>query len=456
MIHRLALRISRPRLTGSAKLAILGVTLIGCSLWAGLAAAATDSAFRITTTSGGGAIVTGTLGNSSLPAATAALMRRVHAELGTRPTVVQTALNPHDHSLALLFTAERNSVSYTGVALVNASPGAQTAGAALYDASARFHTTLASMLHRLRAITSPAPASQSPVKLAPPEPLVAHPFSDGTGSIGVPDDWKVTVANGGSALAVGPAGGAQVSYNMHFGGLDPSNPRAQMFLRTASPLARQNFHGAVLPYTSDPVKAWTEMMGALARQRGFEPQIHVTSSSPVGSTAAQIAGTLGAPGPKGIHFIGYVFVLPPNPMGLWQLSDSHVYVTNANLARQAETAKAVLDSVKINFGAVAAQQDAIRRMFQKQFDSEIANDRAQDAARAARMDEALANDRAAQEGMHRQAVAMENYSLDRAVVVDTRTGEHGTVGSGFADTLVHDNPNYQKVPAASLLRGVDY
>lgn len=131
-------------------------------------------------------------------------------------------------------------------------------------------------------------------------------------------------------------------------------------------------------------------------------------------------------------------------------------MTEANLARQAETANAVLDSVRINFGAVAAQQNAIRQMFQKQFDSEIANDKAQDAARSARTDEALASDRAAQEGMHKEAVAMENYSLDRAVVVNATTGLHSTVDSGFADTLVHDNPNYQKVPAASLLRGVDY
>jgi hypothetical protein len=197
------------------------------------------------------------------------------------------------------------------------------------------------------------------------------------------------------------------------------------------------------------------MYTAIGRQRGFEPEIHVTSSTRVGSAGANIAGTLGS-GAKAIRFVGYVFVLPPNPMGLWQLSDSHVFVNESALARQAQTANAVLSSVRINFGAVAAQQDAIRQMFQKQFESEIANDRAQDAARVERTDEALASDRAAQEGMHKEAVAMENYSLDRAVVVDTRTGEHDTLDSGFADTLVRDNPNYEKVPAASLLRGVDY
>ncbi len=440
---------------------ILTVTLIGCSLW-GLAvphaSAGTDGAFQITANPHGGTILTGTLGSSSLPAATATLMRRVHAELGTRPTIVQVALDARDRSLALLFTAARRGTRYTGVAIVTASAGAQAAGAALYDTTARFHSTVGPMMHRLQGMTvrPPSSASNRSIRFAPPEPLIPHAFADGTGSIGIPADWSLTVAGGGSAAAVGPAGGAQVSYNMAFTGIDPSNRRAQMFLRMGSPLQRQNLHGAVLPYTGDPVGSWKAMYTVLAQQRGLpQPQIHVISSTSSGQSAADITGTLGT-GPKMIHFIAHVLVLPPNPNGMWKLSDSHIFVKDAQLARQAATAKAVLESVRINFGVLAAQEDAIRQSFQRQFEAQIANDRALDAARQQRTDEALASDRAAQEGMHRQAVAMENYSLDRAVVVDTATGVHSTVDSGFAATLVHDNPNYQQVPAANLLRGVDY
>jgi hypothetical protein len=228
-----------------------------------------------------------------------------------------------------------------------------------------------------------------------------------------------------------------------------------MWLRTASPLARANLHGAVLPYTGDPVASWTAMYKALAQQRGMQAEIQVIHSTPAGQSAADITGTLGS-GAKTIHFIAHVFLLSPNPNGMWSLSDSHVFVSDAQVARLAETAKAVLDSVRINFGAVAAQEDAVRQSFQRMFEADIANDRAQDAARQERTDEALASDRAAQEGMHKQAVAMENYSLDRAVVVNTTTGVHSTVDSNFADTLVQENPNYQQVPPADLLRGVDY
>jgi hypothetical protein len=463
MIDRMTdLRRALRRLTRNVAFAMAGAALgasclcgASCSL---AAAAATGDAFQIAPNPGGGTIVTGTLGKASLSAAAAALMRRVHAELGTRPTLVASARNGHDHSLALLFTAARGGASYTGVAIVTANPGAQAAGAALYDTSAHFPATVDPMLHRLRGMTAPTPASASKavVRLDPPEPLSTRDFADGTGSIGVPADWTLNSAGGGSAQASGPAGSAQVSYNMHFSGLDPSNPRAQMFMRTASPLARANFRGAVLPYTGDPVASWKAMYEALARQHGLQgPQIRITHSTPAGSSAADFAGTLGT-GPKSIRFIAHVFVLPPNPMGMWTLSDSHVFVTEADVAREAESANAVLGSIRINFGAVAAQQDAIRQMFQKQFESEIANDRAQDAARRARTDEALASDRTAQEGMHKEAVAMENYSLDRAVVVNTTNGRHATVDSGFADFLVRDNANYQKVDAAGLLRGIDY
>ena len=138
-------------------------------------------------------------------------------------------------------------------------------------------------------------------------------------------------------MASAPSGGAQVSYNMHFTGIDPSNPRAQMFLRTATPLARANLHGAVLPYTGDPVASWIAMYKALAQQRGLQPEIHVTRSTPAGESAADISGTLGG-GAKTIRFIAHVFLLPPNPNGMWSLSDSHIFVSDAQVTRLAQTA----------------------------------------------------------------------------------------------------------------------
>ena len=437
----------------SIVIATLGAAVFtGASLRS--AAAADGTAFVSTANPGGGSILTGTLGNANLPAATAALLREVHTKLGVRPTVVQVAQNARDHSVALLFTATRKGTPYTGMAIVTAAPGAQAGGAALYDTAARFSTTVGPMMQRLQGMTEPSSAAAAPSAVAPAEPLVTHPFSDGTGSIAVPADWKLIVAAGGSAAASSP-NGAQVTYNMHFSAFDPSNPRAEMYLRTETPLARKNLKAVVLPYISDPAKAWVAIYTEIAKEQHITiGAIRVASTSSSGGTST-IIGTAGS-GSKMLHFLVYVFVLPPNPNGLWSISDSHVFLTDAQFAKQVATATAVLNSVRIDFGAVNAQQAAIRQVYQQKFESEIANDRAQDAARAQGTEEALAGDRAAQEGMHQQAVSMENYSLDRAVVVNTSTGAHSTVGSDFADTLVAGNSNYQKVSAAGLLRGVDY
>jgi hypothetical protein len=131
-------------------------------------------------------------------------------------------------------------------------------------------------------------------------------------------------------------------------------------------------------------------------------------------------------------------------------------VPERELGPQFKTAAAILESVRINFGAAAAQSAAIRGMFKQRFDAMIADAQAGDRARQAQTDEALATDRAAQEGMHRQAVSMENFTLGRTAVVNATSGTHSTVGSNFADALVRGDSDYQKVPASELLRGVDY
>jgi hypothetical protein len=58
--------------------------------------------------------------------------------------------------------------------------------------------------------------------------------------------------------------------------------------------------------------------------------------------------------------------------------------------------------------------------------------------------------------MHKQAVAVCNYVLDRQTIVDRVTGLHSTVDSWFADHLVQSSSDFEKVPASRLLPGIDY
>ena len=100
------------------------------------ASATADTFARVPNTSGG-TILSGTLGTATLQEATATLMRRIHAEFGKRPTIVQAARNASAHSATLLFTDDRAGTKYTGTALVTAGPGARAAGAAPYDMANR-------------------------------------------------------------------------------------------------------------------------------------------------------------------------------------------------------------------------------------------------------------------------------------------------------------------------------
>jgi hypothetical protein len=419
------------------------------------ALAAASDAFKRTDIPNGGTIVTGTLGQASLPDATATLLRQVHADLGTRPTVVQVVQDARDHSLALLFTADRDGTPYTGMAMVtSAASGTHAGGAAIYDLTSRFQTTVRSLMQKLNAMTTPSkPAAPAPpaVAMAPAEPLVTHSFSDGTGSIAIPADWALGPNGGAGAIVTNAATKSQVSYNMHLSAIDLSNPRARSILATA---AGRAMNPAAVPYTSDPEKAWLAVYSAIGKAHGFSTEMHVTQSSKSGATST-FTGTIGS-GANTIDFMASAFVLPPNIYGLWTVSDTHIFLSPANVPRLGNTAKAVLDSVRIDFAKNAEVQGAVRQIFAQKFDAQIANARAETAAMVQRGDEAMASDAAAQEGMHKQAVAMENYSLDRAVVVNTNTGAHSTVDSGFAGDLTRDNPNYQQVPANQLLRGVDY
>lgn len=401
---------------------------------------------------GGGVILTQGFDNSSVAEATATLLRRVHSKVGARPTIVQVVRNARDHSLALLFTVNHAGTPYTGMVVVTSASDSHADGTALYDTASRFPSTVGPMMHDITSMTLASNAKPpGSMHRAAAEPLVDHPFGDGTGSIAMPADWQLRGAGGASASAIAPDHQTNVLYNRHFYALDYSNPRSAGVLNT---YAGKALNPVPLAYTTDPVKAWVGIYAGLAKRGGFTPDVHVLQQSSSGGVST-FSGTLGT-GPKQLVFSANAFVLPPDIYGLWQVSDSHVMMRPSDVAREGATAVAVLNSVRVNSGALAAQGDAIRHVFAQQFATQIAGQKEQNAVTRRGTDLALARDREAQEGMHRQAVSMENYSLDRAVVVDTRTGEHNTIDSGFADDLVHYNGNYQKVPAQNLLRGIDY
>jgi hypothetical protein len=445
---------------------VASAAVFGCGYVAFGAPATTFAATVSSTTTevaGGGTIVSSTLGNASSPTAAAgAMLSRIHMLLGSRPTVVQAVRDAARHTVTLLFTDVRGGKPYTGIAMVNAMPGSQASGVAVLDVSARFPKTVKPLLRQVSSGTAPSTGAPS-IKLDPAEPLIPHPFPDGSGSIAAPPNWTIRKAGGGSAAITGPHPGEVVLINTVEGFDDPSYGIGAQIVRGigigAMPQIRQENmqHVAMLPYDPDPVKAWQSWPLATAKQAGVPGETYrAVRVNKIGDRLVEIIGSGSGDGKPPVTFIAYVYTLPADMKGSWAMGSTFTLVPTSLWKKDGLTAVAILNSARLNTQVFDRQNAQIRNAFQQQFDAEIAADRSADVARRERTDEFLANDAVAQDNMHKDAVAMQNYVLDQSVVVNTSTGEHLTASNDFADSIVRNDANYRIVRPSELLQGVDY
>jgi hypothetical protein len=239
-----------------------------------------------------------------------------------------------------------------------------------------------------------------------------------------------------SALAAGPQASVAVLYDstrdfpssvgpmlrqLH-GGADPASPAAQQ--TPAEPMQQQSFADGT--GSIDLPADWRLLSGG-------------------GGSAAAI-------GPTG-EVVSYNSVLtgmdPNNPKAQQYLRTMPAQVLNArrqSMAVVPYTADPV-QAFNALFRQLAAQNGKAPPGLVVRRSTPVAAEQGQDFM--ARMGEH-------QDQMTRAAVAMENYVLDRRVVVDTGTGARGTIDAGLADALVHVDPRFELVPPSRLLRGVDY
>jgi hypothetical protein len=418
---------------------------------------------------GGGLIVTGSLGSQSSPqSATVAMLSRIHDLLGARPNVIRVAQNLSAHSITLFFTDTRDGKRYTGISMIDAAPGSEATGAALYDRTERFPKTIGPMLRRLATRKAPTgtagtkKVAQAP--LAAAEPLIEHQFSDGTGSMGVPADWTLKGGGGGSAVAVGPTGKEIVNFNFTQSALEPSSTMGQMLVNGTGiyPPGQLRENGlksiVLLRYSGDPVEAWTRSWSLMAKQAGRTtfPSFVVRQAKRTGPRTAFVFGS-GAFGDtkQPFAYLAYLNVTPPSRLGQWAMYFNYVIVPMDELVKEGATASAVLSSVRINFAVLNDHIDIQRRENQRQFESEIANDRALDAVRQAGTDASIARANANADAMRGQAVAMQHYVLGTSVV--SLNGVHSVpLENDLADALVQADAHYQIVRPSELIKGVDY
>jgi hypothetical protein len=292
------------------------------------------------------------------------------------------------------------------------------------------------------------------------EPLVAHPFPDNTGSIGLPSDWTLKASGGGSAYAQGPSQ-ELVNYQQPQLAADPTYGMGKMLATGTGFYANPVRHSqgmtsiALIPYTGDPVQAWTKGFDQMSMQTTGKHGTNfiVDSARKIGAQSDFIAGhaTISS-GPLAgpVTYFAYVTVLPKDNQGNYMIVRSYCIVPKKAVATQGATAAAVFNSVRINEGQINANLRAFDAMMQKQFESSIARDQEQDAERESETQSSIANANASADALQVQGAAMVNFASDRTLIADPVTGAHEAVANSALP------PNYQAIPLQGYIKGVDY
>src|SRR3984957_11548529 len=179
----------------------------------------------------------GTIAYATMPAQHTAqgainrVMQYVAARFGATPMVSHVLKSKDGNLLAVTFTVKATTETpgdLTGLALVAVTASGPGKGAVLSDQSARFGTTGGDMLQQMQQVapgasattamassaasgaapasttstatpapTSAALASASKAVASPIGPLHATAFPDGSGTVGLPDGWKLVGAHAG-------------------------------------------------------------------------------------------------------------------------------------------------------------------------------------------------------------------------------------------------------------------
>jgi hypothetical protein len=353
----------------------------------------------------------------------------------------------------------------TGLALVAVTASGPGKGAVLSDQSSRFGTTVGDMLQQMEQVapgasattamvssgaTGPSPATPTTTATAAPKsaaptaastaaatpigPLHATAFPDGSGTVGLPDGWKIVGAHAGEVIAQGPAP-AQLHFDFQVPAYDPSRI-------TASGRFQIGKASHAIAYDADIVTKFNLITTQNAQsQHKAPPTVKLLTTRPMGTESNLIVDDV-TPSDGSAPFRAYtqIFVSALSPAGTYSLTMYQVLLPQ-NLSNDQDNA-----AVKALFGSY--QVDTQRSM------SEIAGANAQNQAI---VNGYIANSQRAADAQQRSFAADDYALLGNTVVRDRDFSEHGLVSDNLADALTQADPNrFQEVPPSQYIKGVDY
>ena len=400
----------------------------------------------------GGKVAYGALASTSPSAAMGTVLHYVHHALGTAP-VVGKVFESHDgQNFGAFFTVTANSPGskpFAGLAIVSLAPGMSVAAAVLYDESARFAHTEPTLLRALTEAWRTAARSAGQAQ-STSAPLTATRFPDGSGSVNLPEGWRITFASHGAALIVGPHD-EQVLLSNSVGPIfDPNSPQAQARLRYANPR-----NPPILCPAADALHTYL----CVLQRNNKQPTFQLKNSRPIPALrlaveSVLIDADLDLHDGKGLRSCELgLSVTAVGPQGGRTLGINGTCAPQGMAAQEKPTLKAIYDSYNIN-GQVVAQEFKGDEARSRQAGN---NARAQASAAHATEDARSAAFQAHMDNIDRMSKSFQNIQLDQTELQDSQEHTRGAVPDALADAWVKANPGrYQIVPSQDFLKGADF
>jgi len=443
------------------------VLLVLC-FFATLPTAALADSLKTITNPGGGQAVYGPLRASTLEGGLGVVLRDVHAHFGDRPQIGRLFQSKRGNSVACFFTLTAKKYGgkrIAGMVIVAMPSGARPAGAVIYDDAARFARTAGPLMGELnqawhaaalRAASDARSAQSAPAQTYPPLPLHEVHFADNSGSIGLPDNWRLVSSGGGRAQIAGANGESIILGAIVQGIYDPRVPGARGLMQYMAMGHRQYY---AYPYGGDLIQAWLALNRQYAeRKNSPAPTFQETSRQPAAPSpyegyAVLALGNFDAHDGKGL-LRSRVRIGELRPTGSqWALTIERESLPARDVAREWPTVVAMLKSYRQNGQEIERQTQLVIDDIHARGRAAAARAQAQSAAN----DEHNASVEAGWDQSAKYNESMENYTLDRSVIENTESGEHSTLENAAADSLVRNQPNrFQYVSAPNYLRGTDY
>ncbi len=431
---------------------------------------------------GGGQVVYGPLPNvTTNQQAMSQMLKLVHGHFGDLPTVDKFFQRKGSNSVATVFrlTAKtQGNKPIQGMIIVSVPKGSKTAAAAvLYDDASRFGKTEPVLMKSLDEAwrqdltVTPARSGMAAGNNAgngpggvfgvniPPDKSLSQPLHlgvnpDNSGSIGLPEGWRVTSGGGGTLHAEGPHG-----ESLHMGVLFGNNydPQTQQGASMISYMRRGSTPFTACSMTQNLLQDW-QCVSTQNRQRNHLPPIQVRLISSKFDPNNQMQGAFLAETDfgdgKGPMMTSLRLGAQRMGPGTWLLTVGQANVPKSLADVEWPTLQAMIMTYRQNSAVIQQETAAVIHQINQAAE---ANRKLADA-RSQANDAHNAQYWSDQDAKAQANKAFENYTLDYTVLHDPSDGRSwGRTDYPTAAFLIQADPDhFKEAGMQELIPGVDY